>query len=115
MTAQIIPLRKVAKPRARRRPYQKTAAPRAGRQFHFHSAPPAATELFAVIDERVGHRRARNPPRRGQKIQGRLFLGCRDLAAQLATGLQRLGVRLEVAEAVLSHINGAAGGRTSLR
>src|SRR5258705_12755038 len=33
-----------------------------------------------------------------------------DLRRALATGLQRLGVRLEVTEAVLNHISGSRGG-----
>jgi hypothetical protein len=33
-----------------------------------------------------------------------------DLRRTLATGLQRLGVRLEVTEAVLNHISGSRGG-----
>jgi integrase len=34
-----------------------------------------------------------------------------DLRRTVATGLQRLGVRLEVTEAVLNHISGSRGGR----
>ena len=34
----------------------------------------------------------------------------RDLRRTVATGLQRLGVRLEVTEAVLNHISGSRGG-----
>ena len=33
-----------------------------------------------------------------------------DLRRTVATGLQRLGVRLEVTEAVLNHISGSRGG-----
>jgi hypothetical protein len=33
-----------------------------------------------------------------------------DLRRSVATGLQRLGVRLEVTEAVLNHISGSRGG-----
>jgi hypothetical protein len=33
-----------------------------------------------------------------------------DLRRTVATGLQRLGVRLEVAEAVLNHVSGSRGG-----
>ena len=35
---------------------------------------------------------------------------CADLRRTVATGLQRLGVRLEVTEAVLNHISGSRGG-----
>jgi hypothetical protein len=36
--------------------------------------------------------------------------GVHDLGLTVATGLQRLGVRLEVTEAVLNHISGSRGG-----
>ena len=48
----------------------------------------------------------------GQAGQGRKGDGWRlhDLRRTVATGLQRLGVRLEVTEAVLNHVSGTRGG-----
>ena len=44
------------------------------------------------------------------KISGITGWQVRDLRRTVATGLQRLGVRIEVTEAVLNHVSGARGG-----
>ena len=50
---------------------------------------------------------APKPPRAGTR---HVPWSVHDLRRTVATGLQRLGVRLEVTEAVLNHISGSRGG-----
>jgi integrase len=90
-----------------------------------HSVPlaPPAVELLRGIKRREGARLVFEGPRRTVpsgfgKIKARLdaalALGeswiLHDIRRTVATGLQRLGVRLEVTEALLNHVSGSRSG-----
>jgi hypothetical protein len=55
-------------------------------------------------------RRAKAVETSGKPPAPRTPWNVHDLRRTVATGLQRLGVRLEVTEAVLNHISGSRGG-----
>jgi hypothetical protein len=66
-------------------------------------APPAALDE-AIVDARIKAAAA------ATSLTPIVPWSIRDLRRTAATGLQRLGVRLEVTEAVLNHISGSRGG-----
>ena len=74
-------------------------APFAGWSKAKKALDKAITEARAAIAEKIGTEPAPLIP-----------WSVHDLRRTLATGLQRLGVRLEVTEAVLNHISGSRGG-----
>ena len=74
-------------------------------QTHFQALPVPRRSNAVVA---VGRRRDRARPRAAVGDQGAARAA--DLRRTLATGLQRLGVRLEVTEAVLNHLSGSRAG-----
>jgi integrase len=63
-----------------------------------------------ALDEAVTEARAKAAAKAGATAAPLVPWTIHDLRRTLATGLQRLGVRLEVTEAVLNHISGSRGG-----
>jgi integrase len=63
----------------------------------------------AALDNAILDARAKAAPK-GAKPKPIVPWSLHDLRRTVATGLQRLGVRLEVTEAVLNHISGSRGG-----
>jgi integrase len=63
----------------------------------------------AALDKAILDARAKAAPK-GAKPKPLVPWSLHDLRRTVATGLQRLGVRLEVTEAVLNHISGSRGG-----
>jgi integrase len=79
--------------------------------------PGAAGTPFAgwskskrALDKAIATARSKTAPRGGEVPAGLMAWNVHDLRRTVATGLQRLGVRLEVTEAVLNHISGSRGG-----
>jgi integrase len=79
--------------------------------------PGAAGTPFAgwskskrALDKAIAAARSKTAPRGGDVPAGLMAWNVHDLRRTVATGLQRLGVRLEVTEAVLNHISGSRGG-----
>jgi len=63
----------------------------------------------AALDKAILDARAKAAPK-GAKPKPLVPWSLHDLRRTVATGLQRLGVRLEVTEAVLNHVSGTRGG-----
>jgi integrase len=63
-----------------------------------------------ALDNAIIEARARAAEKAGTKAAALVPWSVHDLRRTVATGLQRLGVRLEVTEAVLNHISGTRGG-----
>jgi integrase len=63
-----------------------------------------------ALDEAVVDARAESATAAGARPAPLIPWSVHDLRRTVATGLQRLGVRLEVTEAVLNHISGSRGG-----
>jgi integrase len=63
----------------------------------------------AALDTAIAQARVKAAPA-GTKLVPLVSWSLHDLRRTVATGLQRLGVRLEVTEAVLNHISGSRGG-----
>jgi integrase len=63
-----------------------------------------------ALDKAIGEARAKATGKSGTKAEPIEPWSIHDLRRTVATGLQRLGVRLEVTEAVLNHISGSRGG-----
>jgi integrase len=64
----------------------------------------------AALDKAVVDARAKAAAKAGTSAAPLVPWSVHDLRRTVATGLQRLGVRLEVTEAVLNHISGSRGG-----
>ena len=64
----------------------------------------------AALDRAITARRAKAGVTGGKPPEQLMAWNVHDLRRTVATGLQRLGVRLEVTEAVLNHISGSRGG-----
>ena len=64
----------------------------------------------AALDKAITEARAKSPATAGATAAPLVPWSVHDLRRTVATGLQRLGVRLEVTEAVLNHISGSRGG-----
>jgi integrase len=64
----------------------------------------------AALDKAIAEARAKAAADAGTSPAPLVPWSVHDLRRTLATGLQRLGVRLEVTEAVLNHISGTRGG-----
>jgi integrase len=64
----------------------------------------------AALDRAITDARAKAAPAAGASAAPLAPWSVHDLRRTVATGLQRLGVRLEVTEAVLNHISGSRGG-----
>ena len=62
-----------------------------------------------ALDKAIGNARAKVAGKSGKAAPIEPW-SIHDLRRTVATGLQRLGVRLEVTEAVLNHISGSRGG-----
>jgi hypothetical protein len=63
-----------------------------------------------ALDKAIMAARAKAAATRGKPPEPLTPWNVHDLRRTVATGLQRLGVRLEVTEAVLNHISGSRGG-----
>jgi integrase len=63
-----------------------------------------------ALDKAIIEARAKTAAKAGTTAAPALPWSIHDLRRTVATGLQRLGVRLEVTEAVLNHISGSRGG-----
>jgi integrase len=63
-----------------------------------------------ALDKAIMDRRAKAAKTGGKSPAPLTPWNVHDLRRTVATGLQRLGVRLEVTEAVLNHISGSRGG-----
>jgi hypothetical protein len=63
-----------------------------------------------ALDKAIMARRAKAAETGGKRPAPLTPWNVHDLRRTVATGLQRLGVRLEVTEAVLHHISGSRGG-----
>ncbi len=63
-----------------------------------------------MLDEAIIEARAKAAAAAGTSPAALVPWSIHDLRRTVATGLQRLGVRLEVTEAVLNHISGSRGG-----
>jgi integrase len=63
-----------------------------------------------ALDNAIIHARAKAAAEAGTSPAPLIPWSVHDLRRTVATGLQRLGVRLEVTEAVLNHISGSRGG-----
>jgi hypothetical protein len=79
--------------------------------------PGAAGTPFAgwskakrALDKAIRDTRAKGAAITGTSLARLVPWNVHDLRRTVATGLQRLGVRLEVTEAVLNHISGSRGG-----
>ncbi len=79
--------------------------------------PGAAGTPFAgwskskrALDRAIADARAKTSRERGEELAVLVAWNVHDLRRTVATGLQSLGVRLEVTEAVLNHISGSRGG-----
>ena len=64
----------------------------------------------AALDKAITEARAKAAAASGTTAAPLAAWSVHDLRRTVATGLQRLGVRLEVTEAVLNHISGSRGG-----
>ena len=64
----------------------------------------------AALDKVVVDARVQAPAEAGTSPVPLVPWNVHDLRRTVATGLQRLGVRLEVTEAILNHISGSRGG-----
>jgi integrase len=64
----------------------------------------------AILDKAVADARGKAATDAGTSPAALVSWNVHDLRRTVATGLQRLGVRLEVTEAVLNHISGSRGG-----
>jgi integrase len=64
----------------------------------------------AALDEAIVEARAKAAAAAGTTAEALVPWTLHDLRRTVATGLQRLGVRLEVTEAVLNHLSGSRGG-----
>jgi integrase len=64
----------------------------------------------AALDKAITEERARAAKAAGQASGALEPWSVHDIRRTVATGLQRLGVRLEVTEAVLNHVSGSRGG-----
>ena len=64
----------------------------------------------AALDKAITEARAKAAAKAGTTAARLAPWSIHDLRRTVATGLQRLGVRLEVTEAVLNHISGSRGG-----
>jgi hypothetical protein len=80
-------------------------------------ALPGAVGTFAgwsksklALDKAITDARAKAAVASGTSAAPLISWSVHDLRRTVATGLQRLGVRLEVTEAVLNHISGSRGG-----
>jgi integrase len=62
-----------------------------------------------ALDQAIEKARA-NAAKAGKAVEALVPWSLHDLRRTVATGLQRLGVRLEVTEAVLNHLSGSRGG-----
>jgi integrase len=62
------------------------------------------------LDKAIADARAKAARKSGTSAAPLIPWSVHDLRRTVATGLQRLGVRLEVTEAVLNHISGTRGG-----
>jgi hypothetical protein len=80
-----------------------------GVPFDFTAKPVVAPPQPPRI--RQSPKRAPKLPRRQARTQPLSSWSVHDLRRTVAIGLQRLGVRLEVTEAVLNHISGSRGVR----
>jgi integrase len=67
-----------------------------------------------ALDKAIGEVRAKAAGKSGTKAEAIEPRSIHDLRRTVATGLQRLGVRFEVTEAVLNHISGSRGGIASV-
>jgi integrase len=63
-----------------------------------------------ALDKAIAAAGSKTAPRGGEVPAALIPWNVHDLRRTVATGLQRLGVRLEVTEAVLNHIGGSRGG-----
>ncbi|HEY1745446.1 MAG TPA: tyrosine-type recombinase/integrase [Xanthobacteraceae bacterium] len=63
-----------------------------------------------ALDKAIVEARAKSAAKAGAQPAPLIAWSIHDLRRTFATGLQRLGVRLEVTEAVLNHISGSRGG-----
>ena len=63
-----------------------------------------------ALDKAIVEARAKATGKSGAKAEAIEPWSIHDLRRSVATGLQRLGVRLEVTEAILNHISGSRGG-----
>ena len=63
-----------------------------------------------ALDKAIKDARAKAAAAAGTRPAPLIPWSVHDLRRTVATGLQRLGVRLEVTEAVLNHISGSRGG-----
>jgi hypothetical protein len=66
--------------------------------------------MVEALDKAIIAARAEAAPAAGTNPAPLIPWNVHDLRRTVATGLQRLGVRLEVTEAVLNHISGSRGG-----
>jgi hypothetical protein len=80
-------------------------------------ALPGLAGIFAgwskskgTLDQAINDARAKSAERVGTSPAPLTPWSVHDLRRTVATGLQRLGVRLEVTEAVLNHVSGSRGG-----
>jgi hypothetical protein len=64
----------------------------------------------AALDKAITEARTKAAAKAGTTAAPLAPWSIHDLRRTVATGLQRLGVRLEVTEAVLNHISGSRGG-----
>ena len=64
----------------------------------------------AALDKAITEARAKAAAASGTTAAPLAAWSVHDLRRTVATGLQRLGVRLEVTEGVLNHISGSRGG-----
>ena len=90
-----------------------TACPKVkGNDFVLSTGPEVAPSGFGKAKARLDKAMAEAPARgdSGERNPAVPAWTLHDLRRTVATGLQRLGVRLEVTEAVLNHISGSRGG-----
>jgi integrase len=80
---------------------------RPGATFVFEGPRRTAVSGFGKIKSRLDAALARAAEEKGRKVVPWVL---HDLRRTMATGLQRLGVRLEVTEAVLNHVSGTRSG-----
>ena len=91
------------------------------KKVHIVPLAPAVVEMLETIPHRVGRlfSGASQVSRHAKRIKEKLTEGMtipaeswwwHDFRRTLATGMQRLGVRLEVTEAILNHISGTRAG-----
>ena len=85
----------------------RTVKRRKGAELVFEGPRKTAVSGFGKVKARLDAELAQAAPKSDRKVASWVL---HDLRRTMATGLQRLGVRLEVTEAVLNHVSGSRSG-----